>query len=77
MANNGGICTDIVHEWFGEDISNHNHMGDVFLFLNISLFLIMLGTNTANNAITMRVILIYVVLSIVLLKKNARKSLNY
>ena len=66
--NNGGKCNNCIdrfHEMMGHNITKYNHMGDVFVFLNIALFLYVLGSGGVITSIMMSVFKIGFVLYII------------
>lgn len=55
-------CVDLVHEFMGKHITKYNHMGDVFVFLNVAILLYVIGTNAVTMTLIAKVFLIGLVL---------------
>ena len=53
-----GICRDIFHEFCGKYITKYNYLGDVFIFLNLSLLFYVLGTCRLNLNMAIKILLI-------------------
>ena len=51
-------CRDVVHEWGGKQIAQYNHLGDVFLFFNLAVLLVVLGLNQCDYLLVTQVLII-------------------
>lgn len=51
-------CYDKFHVWMGEEMTQYNHMGDVFVFLNIAILLYVISQGSLNCQVGLRVLLI-------------------